>query len=90
MTEERFPKVNAMAREEGWGKITDEALGILPENVESQARSVASWAHECLAAKDAEIARLRDALIGLLDAVDAYAETPPQSRAALTEEKGNG
>lgn len=42
--QERFPRVNAMAREEGWGTVTDAALGILPEDVESQARVVARWA----------------------------------------------
>ncbi|UXO93795.1 hypothetical protein Pan1_80 [Pseudanabaena phage Pan1] len=46
MTEERFPKVNASAREEGWGLITDQALKILPEDVESQARAVARWAYD--------------------------------------------
>lgn len=40
--------LNAMYREEGWGRITDAALGIEPEHVESQAREVARWAADAL------------------------------------------
>jgi hypothetical protein len=38
--------INKIYRDEGWGKITDLSLGIPPENVESQARMVARWAHD--------------------------------------------
>jgi hypothetical protein len=37
--------LNKFYREEGWGLITDKALGIPPIDVESQAREVARWAH---------------------------------------------
>ena len=38
-------RLNALYREEGWGKVSDAALGIEPYDVESQARRVAEWAH---------------------------------------------
>jgi hypothetical protein len=38
--------IDEECREEGWGRITDKALGIPPSDVESQARSVARWAFE--------------------------------------------
>lgn len=47
--------LDARYREEGWGRITDSALGIEPRNVESQARRVAQWAHERIEALEAEI-----------------------------------
>lgn len=39
-------------RQEGWGRVTDAALGIPPRDVESQARDVARWADVQLEAKD--------------------------------------
>lgn len=54
-TSERFPRVNAMAREDGWGIVTDAALGILPEDVESQARVVARWAAARIKELEAEV-----------------------------------
>jgi len=56
--------LNATYRQEGWGRITDQALGIAPEDVESQARAVARWAFD-------EMARLKAAL---RDVVSAYEE----------------
>lgn len=47
-------------RAEGWGLITDQALGIAPADVESQAREVARWAHQKIASLEAENARLRE------------------------------
>lgn len=38
--------LNKKYREEGWALITDQALGIDPENVESAARCVARWAYD--------------------------------------------
>lgn len=40
-----YTQLNARYREEGWGNITDEALGIDPADVEMQARTVARWAY---------------------------------------------
>lgn len=37
-------ELNVHYREEGWGRITDAALGIDPVNVETQARLIAQWA----------------------------------------------
>lgn len=41
--------LNKLYREEGWGRITDAALGIDPKDVESCARTVARWAHNTIA-----------------------------------------
>ncbi len=49
---DRNTRLNKRYRDEGWGHITDAALGIAPVDVESQARSVASYAAD-------EIERLR-------------------------------
>lgn len=58
----KFPiDLNKKYREEGWGIITDRALGIDPEFVESQARTVARWAYEEIERLSAEIARLKGA-----------------------------
>lgn len=54
--------LNDRYRQEGWGRITDEALGIPPQNVEASARSVARWAHDRIEAQAAEIERLRKSL----------------------------
>ncbi len=43
---DRNTRLNKLYRDEGWGHITDDALGIAPVDVESQARSVASYAAE--------------------------------------------
>lgn len=59
--QERFPRVNAMAREDGWGVVTDAALGILPENVESQARGVAKWAADRIKELEAKLATTTEA-----------------------------
>jgi hypothetical protein len=39
---------DAAYRHEGWGRVTDKALGISPSNVESQARRVAEWAFDAI------------------------------------------
>lgn len=59
--------LNEMYRAEGWGNVTDQALGIPPENVESQARMVASWAHTELSQLKALNAELRAALLEIKD-----------------------
>lgn len=53
--EERNASLNKMYRDEGWGGITDEALGIEPVDVESQARIVAEWAFDQIKERDALI-----------------------------------
>lgn len=63
--------INERYRDEGWGKVTDKSLGISPENVESQARTVASWAHgelERLTALNAELATALEEVCGVIDA----------------------
>jgi hypothetical protein len=52
-------QLNDKYRAEGWGKITDEALGIEPADVEMQARTVARWAYEEIKRLRAENERLR-------------------------------
>ena len=52
--------LNALYRAEGWGLITDKALGIEPIHVESQARRVAEWAFH-------EITQLQQALSEKVD-----------------------
>lgn len=41
-----YAKLDETYREEGWGKLTDKALGIRPSDVESQARQVARYAYD--------------------------------------------
>ena len=51
--------LNESYRDEGWGTITDLALNIEPENVESQARTVARWAYDAIELQRGEIALLQ-------------------------------
>lgn len=60
MENEYYPELNKRYREEGWGQITDKALHILPENVESQARTVARWAWDEIQKLTAKIEQLED------------------------------
>ena len=55
MVEAVEDRLNARYRDAGWGHLTDAALGIAPCDVESQARRVAEWAHERIAALEAEL-----------------------------------
>lgn len=48
-------QLDARYRDAGWGHLTDAALGIAPCDVESQARRVAEWAYERIAALEAEL-----------------------------------
>jgi hypothetical protein len=50
----RYDEIDKMYREQGWPQVTDEALGIPPHQVESQARDVAKWAHEKLKSERGE------------------------------------
>ena len=46
MTTDTDAKLDERYRKEGWGVITDIALGVAPSDVESQAREVARWCYE--------------------------------------------
>lgn len=59
--EQQYENIVSMYRDEGWGKITDKALRISPSDVESQARSVARWAHTEIEGKDRRIRELLEA-----------------------------
>lgn len=52
-------RLNASYRESGWGRITDQALGVEPYDVESQARRVAEWAHLTMSGLEAKLVSLQ-------------------------------
>lgn len=52
-------RLNARYRAEGWPAVTDAALKIDPVDVESQARSVAAWAHARIAQLEAQLSTAR-------------------------------
>lgn len=72
--------INELYRQQGWGQITDKALGLEPENVESQARCVAAWAFE-------EIERLRGALFAADEAITELNGCFPLDRNTLRQRK---
>ena len=53
-------KLDELYRQAGWGRITDAALNIEPQYVESQARDVARFAYKTICKLMEENARLRN------------------------------
>lgn len=66
--------LDARYRAEGWGNLAAEAIGIRPQDVESQARSVARHASNLLAAVTLERDQLRAKLAEYEKALEPFAE----------------
>lgn len=63
----RDEAVRQNARDEGWGLLA-EAAGFDPATTESAARNAFRFAHNVIADKDAQIARLQGHLVAVRDA----------------------
>jgi hypothetical protein len=73
---ENNAQLNNKYRVEGWGRVTDLALGIEPADVEMQARTVARWAYT-------EIERLRDNLEKMRLTAETFAAEVERLRAQV-------
>ena len=84
---EQFPKVNDDAFNHGWGHIAAQALKTLPENVESQARTVAIYSSEKIAELEQENAELRLALEASTGHLETLSKGFPNLRIAERAKK---
>jgi hypothetical protein len=78
--------VDRMARDEGWGKVTDFVLQISPSDVETQARKVARYCADMIRERD-EAKRERDEALEYTQAIrDHCMKERDEARAKAIDE----